>query len=363
MSSVAAHACVFHAPGQPLEYRAVELPPLAPDEVLVRVRLTTLCGSDLHTYAGSRSTPVPTILGHEIIGDVVALGGESTKHDLLSRPIRLGDRVTWSIAAHCGDCFYCTHGLPQKCEALFKYGHERLTPERPLSGGLADHCILTSSTPVLILPESLPDEVACLANCATATAAGAVRVGELAAGDNVLVFGAGMLGLTMAAMARSRGAAEVVIIDVAPQRLRQALRFGATACLEFNSDAAAIVEGVRSRTAGRGADLVLEASGTPEAMEAALESARIGGRIVFVGAVRPTRPIPLDAEQLVRRVLTLRGLHNYTPDDLAAAVAFLDGARDYPFAEFVSRPFPLAEAEAAFAAARHGPALRTAVRP
>ena len=363
MSSIAAHACIFHAPGQPLEFRAIELPQLAAGEVLVRVRLTTLCGSDLHTFAGSRSTPVPTILGHEIIGDVVSVGGGAEKQDLQCRTIRTGDRVTWSIAAHCGACFYCTHGLPQKCEALFKYGHERLTVERPLSGGLADHCVLTASTPVLILPESLPDDVACLANCATATAAGAVRVGELASGDNVVVFGAGMLGLTMAAMARSRGAAEVIVVDVAPQRLQQALRFGATVCLEFNSDTATIIEDVRVRTAGRGADLVLEASGSPEAMEAALKAARIGGRIVFVGAVRPTRPIPLDAEQLVRRVLTLRGLHNYTPDDLTAAVAFLDAARDYPFAEFVSRPFPLNEAEAAFAAAQHGPALRTAVRP
>ncbi|MBA4020517.1 MAG: alcohol dehydrogenase [Pirellula sp.] len=358
-----AHVAVFHAPGQPLELREVELPQLAPGEVLVRVRLTTLCGSDLHTFAGSRSTPTPTILGHEIIGDVIAIGEGAEKRDLAGRMIRPGDRVTWSIAAHCGDCFYCTHGLPQKCEALFKYGHERLTDERPLSGGLADHCLLTRSTPVLILPETLPDEVACLANCATATAAGAVRVGELGAGDNVVVFGAGMLGLTMAAIARSRGAAEVIVVDVAPQRLRQALRFGATACLEFSSDAPAIVEVVRARTAERGADLVLEASGSPEAMEAALKVARIGGRIVFVGAVRPTRPIPLDAEQLVRRVLTLRGLHNYTPDDLAAAVTFLNGAPEYPFAEFVSRPFPLAEAEAAFAAAQHGPALRTAVRP
>lgn len=358
-----ARAAVFHAPGQPLEFRTVELPRLAPGEVLVRVRMTTLCGSDLHTFAGSRSTPTPTILGHEIIGDVVAVGGDVEKHDGRGRRLRSGERVTWSIAAYCGACFYCTRGLPQKCELLFKYGHERLTPERPLSGGLADHCILTSSTPVFILPESLPDEVACLANCATATAAGALRVGELVTGDHVVVFGAGMLGLTMAAMARSNGAVEVIVVDVAAQRLRQAFRFGATSCLEFASDAAAIVEGVRARTDGRGADLVLEASGSPEAMEAALKAARIGGRVVFVGAVRPTRPILLDGEQLVRRVLTLRGLHNYTPDDLAAAVTFLDGARDYPFAEFVSRPFSLDEAEAAFAAAQQGSSLRTAVRP
>jgi alcohol dehydrogenase len=357
----AARAAVFHSVGRPLELCDVALPELSAGELLVRVRLTTLCGSDLHTHCGSRSTPVPTILGHEIIGDVIAVGGNFAKPDLSGRAVRVGDRVTWSIAAHCGNCFYCTHGLPQKCEHLFKYGHERLTAERPLSGGLATHCQLTPSTPVLVLPEHLADEVACLANCATATAAGALRIGELAPHDNVLIFGAGMLGLTMAAMARSAGAKEVIVVDVSPERLARADRFGASQTLVATSDID-LPLAIRNATDGRGADLAFEASGAPEAMEAALSSVRIGGRVVFVGAVRPTRPLAIDGEQIVRRLLTLRGLHNYIPDDLRTAVDFL-GRSEAPFDQFVSPAFSLNDADAAFAAARTNGALRTAVKP
>ncbi|MGC3966960.1 MAG: alcohol dehydrogenase catalytic domain-containing protein [Pirellulales bacterium] len=258
-----ARAAVFHEPGRSLELRDMPIPALAAGELLVRVRMATLCGSDLHTHCGSRATPVPTILGHEIIGDVAAIGDGMPKIDVAGRVISVGDRVTWSIAAHCGTCFYCTHNLPQKCETLFKYGHERLTAERPLSGGLATHCVLTAATPVLRLPDSLPDSVACLANCATATAAGALRVGELAAHDNVLIFGAGMLGLTMAAMARSRGAGQVIVADVSAERLRQAERFGASLAMTFTS-AADLIANVREQTTDRGADLVLEASGRPK---------------------------------------------------------------------------------------------------
>jgi len=357
----AARAAVFHAAGRPLELRDVAIPELSAGELLVRVRLTTLCGSDLHTHCGSRSTPVPTILGHEIIGDVVAVGGRVAKLDLSGQAVAVGDRITWSIAAHCGSCFYCANGLPQKCEHLFKYGHERLTAEHSLSGGLATHCHLTPSTPVLVLPDQLADEVACLANCATATAAGALRIGELSSCDKVLVFGAGMLGLTMAAMARSAGAKDVIVVDVSRDRLARATRFGANHTI-FAPSALDLPAAVSNVTGGRGADLALEASGAPEAMESAMSSVRIGGRIVFVGAVRPTRPIAIDGEQIVRRVLTLRGLHNYIPDDLRAAVDFL-ARSEAPFADFVSPAFSLSDAEAAFAAARTNGALRTAVKP
>ena len=356
-------AAVFAVAGRPHELRDVAVPPLEPGEVLVRVRMCTLCGSDLHTFQGARSTPMPTILGHEIVGEVAALGGDG-KVDWRGEPVAVGDRITWSIAAHCGACYYCTHGLPQKCEALFKYGHERLTPARPLSGGLAEHCVLTKNTPLLKLPAALSDAVASLANCATATAAAALRVGELAAEENVLIFGAGMLGLTLAAMARQAGAAHVVVADVAPERLSRALQFGADVAPVFEGDGGAVVEELRKLTAGRGADLVVEAAGSPEAMEAALKAARIGGRIVFVGAVRPTRPLAVDAEQIVRRLLTIRGLHNYTPDDLVTAVDFLAAAvARFPFAEMISEPYPLEMIGEAFEAGREGKSLRVAVRP
>ena len=357
-------AAVFHAPNQPLELRDVPLPRLADGEALVRVRLSTLCGSDLSTYRGKRSTPVPTILGHEITGEVVEIGGRAAKHDLRGDVLAVGDRVTWSIAAHCGRCFACTHAMPQKCERLFKYGHERLDDAHPLSGGLAEYCHLTADTPVLRLPAGLPDVAACFANCATATVAGALRVGEFRPGESVLILGAGMLGLNAAAMALEAGAGQVIVADVAADRLQAAGRFGATVAVPFEGDGAGMIEQVREHTSNRGADLAIDVSGAPTAMEAAPAAVRTGGRVVMVGAVSPTRPISVDAESIVRRLLTIRGLHNYVPEDLVAAIDFLArAAGNYPFGELIGTQFELKQVDEAFQEALTGRSLRIAVRP
>lgn len=158
---------VFAAAGEPLVIREFELPKLVSGELLVRVTCCTICGSDLHTYQGRRSTPTPTILGHEILGVIAALGLGDPPVDLQNRALGVGDRITWSIAASCGDCFFCEHELPQKCEHLFKYGHERISPRHPLSGGLAEFCHLAAKTPIVRLPDTLPDLAACPANCAS----------------------------------------------------------------------------------------------------------------------------------------------------------------------------------------------------
>jgi len=202
-----ARVAVFLGAGQPLELRDVSLPDLDAGEVLVKVECCTLCGSDLHTYGGRRETPLPTILGHEIMGHVAELPAGGAVLDARGERLVEGDRITWSVAVHCGDCFFCRHGLPQKCQRLFKYGHEQINGRHPLSGGLAEHCHLSRGTSIFKLDNTLPREVACPANCATATVAGALRAAGDVSGAVVIVQGAGMLGLTACAMSRHQGAA------------------------------------------------------------------------------------------------------------------------------------------------------------
>src|SRR5689334_9209261 len=136
MSAATTRAMVFTGAGEPLQPRDFHLPEPQGEEIRVQVTCCTLCGSDLHTFAGHRTTPTPTILGHEIIGTISAFGPDAEPKDYHGVPLHLGDRVTWSLAASCGDCFYCENDLPQKCERLFKYGHEALRPGHELSGGL-----------------------------------------------------------------------------------------------------------------------------------------------------------------------------------------------------------------------------------
>jgi len=356
-------AILFHESGRPLELRHYPLPQLAPGEVLVRITCCTLCGSDVHTLEGRRSTPTPTILGHEILGRVAALPSESVVCDHDGTPLEVGDRVTWSIAASCGDCFFCQGGLPQKCERLFKYGHEKITDRHPLSGGLADYCHLAAGTAIFGVPPSLSDTVACPANCATATVAAAMRYAGSCADRSVLIQGAGMLGLTASAIAASRGASEVIVCDKLPDRLELAHRFGATQTAVAD-DGDSLRTAVDQTTSGRGVDIAIDLTGAPAAVEAGVELLRIGGRYVLVGAVYPARPLSISAETIVRRLLSIQGLHNYTPTDLRTALQFLQQNHErYPFEGLVSQTFSLEEADGAFAHASRSGAMRVAVVP
>lgn len=354
-----ARAAVFTAAGAPHELRELAVPEPQGREVLVRVTACTLCGSDLHTLAGRRQTAVPTILGHEVLGRIERFGGEASRVDWAGQPLREGDRVTWAVAAHCGACFYCRRDLPQKCQRLFKYGHEPLRSGRELSGGLAEFCLLVAGTDLFRVPDGLPDEAACPANCATATAAAVLEAAGPLAGRTVLVLGAGMLGLSAAALARRAGAAEVVCVEVNPARRALAEAFGASRVA--SPDEAAQV--VAAATGGHGADAALELSGASAAVESGLARLRVGGTLVLAGAVFPTPPVPLEPETIVRRCLSLRGVHNYAPRHLQTAIEFLTTAGAYPFASLVEGWFGLAEVERAIAHARAAAALRVGVRP
>ena len=320
-----------------------------PGELLVRIDLATVCGSDLHTVGGRRPSPVPALLGHEQVGTVLGVG-EGGVRCVDGSPVRPGMRVVWSVTASCGACERCDRGLPQKCRRLRKYGHEPLVESAPLTGGFATHCVVLPGTAVVEVPGDLPDEVASPASCATATVAAAVAAAGLSAGRRVLVTGAGMLGLTAVAMAATQGA-RVVAVDPDPARREQALAFGAAE--------------VRDGSSAPGeADVAMEFSGQPTAVQACLDSLAVGGTAVLVGSVSPGATVALDPERVVRGLHTVVGVHNYRPVDLAAAVRFLaEHHRTFPFAGLVGGTYALDRMDAALAAARQAGAPRQAVAP
>lgn len=273
------------------------LPALGPGEALVQVELATLCGSDLHTLAGHRSTPLRSVLGHEAVGRVVAMDAPSARPggpgagsgtaasgigvpgtvSACAPPIAVGDRVTWTVAASCGQCDRCRGGLEQKCRSLLKYGHEAVTERWRLNGGLGTHVHLLAGTTLVRVAEELPVELVAPANCATATVAGAARRAGLGPGDVVVVVGCGLLGLTAVAYARWLGAASVVAVDVDPARRASALEFGA--------DRVCAPSELASAAAARGASVVLELSGHPSGVEQAVAVAEVGARVALIGSV------------------------------------------------------------------------------
>lgn len=354
-----AAAMLFVGSKRPLELVHFPLPKLTEHEVLVRVTGCTLCGSDLHSYSGRRSVSVPTVLGHEILGRIEAFGSDVPRQDFTGQPLVEGDRITWAIVASCGDCFYCRRGLPAKCERGVKFGHEAVRPGRELTGGLAEYCVLPRGTAIFRLSEALSDEVACPANCATATVAAVLEAAGTVRDRALLVLGAGMLGLTACAMASLAGASAVVCCDIVPERRKKALAFGASAVGGPDE----IAELARQATGGHGVDAVVELSGSTDALEKSLPLVRLGGTAVLAGAVFPTRSISIEPQWLVRRNLTLRGVHNYSPPHLQSAIEFLTAAERFPLASLVSGWFPLPAAERAFEQAEDTHAYRIGVRP
>lgn len=342
------------------DFQIARFPLPEPDagEVLVRVRMATICGSDLHTLRGARPAPVPVVLGHEAVGEVVAAGAGARTRS--GAAVVEGMRVTWTIGTSCGECPRCLRGLPQKCAHRRKYGHERSAPEWRLSGGFADHCHLLAGTGLVEVPPEVPDAVITPANCATATVVNAVRRAAPGADDVVVVQGCGTLGLTAVAYLRHLGVRAIAASDPDPARRRAALRFGAAVV----TGPERLDAGVRELAGDEGAAVVLELSGSEEAAAASLDLLGIGGHLVLVGSVLPAPGFIVAPEAVVRRLLTISGAHNYGLDDLVEAVRFLaTDVRHEDFAAMVSSEFPLDAIVDAVSAAQRGESLRVALVP
>ena len=330
---------VFTGPDKPLRRRGLALPDrLEPGEVLVALDLATICGSDLHTLSGLRQEPTPLVLGHEAVGRVTAS----------ERPgITPGERVSWSIADSCGQCSPCAaHFLPEKCDRLFKYGHAALADGSGLNGCYATHLLLRPGTHIAPVADQLADALVAPANCALATAINACALLPVPC-ERVLVQGAGLLGLYTCALLSERGVAEIYCIDFDQQRLARAAEFGA---LPYSAQT--------------GFDAVVEVAGNAALVPAGVAALRPGGFYIFVGMVHPDTHLQLTGEQVIRKCLTIRGVHNYSPRHLDEALAFLaQTAERYPYAALVSDPFPLAELERAVALAETRRHFRVAIGP
>ncbi|HEY8282616.1 MAG TPA: alcohol dehydrogenase catalytic domain-containing protein [Leifsonia sp.] len=358
-------------PGEGSMHEAVAVPGvrLSPGDVLAEVELATVCDSDLHTLLGHRPAPTPLVLGHEQVGRVVALGrgGAKTTDGLR---VSLGERIVWSAAVPCGRCARCRRGLPQKCLALQKYGHERMRRGWELSGGFATHAHILDGTPMVSVPDGVPAAVLAPASCSTATVAAALEAADAITpldGALVLIAGAGMLGLTAAAMATDAGA-HVVVADASPERRSRATAFGAEAVTTAVGvpESGAELTAALARAGGRGAvpTIALELSGDTTAVRALTGVVDVGGVVVLIGSITAGADVPLDPELLSRHLLTVRGVHNYAPRHLEQAVRFLGRAWErYPFAELVGPVFPLAEVDAALAAALGDGRRRVGLRP
>ena len=325
---------LFEEPGKPFQLdRKDHRPELAEGEVLVKILLSTICGSDLHTIEGKRKEDTPCILGHEAVGEIV---------DINSRDgFDLGDRVTWTIADSCGQCSACIeYELPQKCTELFKYGHASIYNGSGLNGCYASHIHIRKGTHMVKLTDSVSNEMAAPANCALATMVNAVsQIKSIP--KSAVIQGGGLLGIYTCGLLKEKGVEQIFCLEVNSDRFPLIEAFGAT--VVDARDAEKATQFILDQT-GDGVDVVFEVAGIKELVPQGLKLLRFGGNYILAGLVHPNSQLTITAEQIIRKCIKITGVHNYAPWHLDEAVSFLERNRDrFPFHSLVSPAYPLEE--------------------
>ncbi len=319
---------------------AAESAPSAPGygEALLKIRSVGVCGSDLHMYETGRigytDITEPFILGHEFMGEIVALGPDALDGE--HQPLQVGQRVAVEPAVSCWRCELCEHGHPNLCPNHSFYG---LFPEE---GALRER-MLVSARNCFPMPDSLGDEAGPLLET-LGVAIHAIDLSKIRIGHTVAVIGVGPVGVLIARLAALSGAARVIAFDKLDWRLGKACDWGATDA--FNVDQVDPVKAALDATGGRGVDVAIEAAWADHSIQQAADMARYGGRLTLVG-IPPDDQLRLQHSVARRKGLTIimsrRMKHTYPRAiELASTGAV-------KLEELVSHRFDLAETARAYA--------------
>ncbi len=278
-----------------LEEREMPQPPdPGPGEVTVRIRQVGICGSDMHFYlegrVGLSSAKYPQVLGHEPVGDVVAVGPRVTG-------LQAGDRVVIEPNLTCGHCEYCLIGRHNNCTSGVFLGG-------PHAPGLFRDYVTLPTRNVVRVPDTLGDREATLVEPLAVTMH-LLELVEIRAGDTVAILGAGPIGMLCAATARLSGAGTIFIADRLPHRLKLAQGMGANVTVDVRSDSFTRI--VHDATHGRGADVVIDAVGAAETINAGLAAARPCGTMILIG-YSPETEIVVNVHMAMSKELRLQTL-------------------------------------------------------
>jgi L-iditol 2-dehydrogenase len=328
-------------PGQiELEERPVPSP--GPGQVLVEVSAVGVCGSDVHWFTegriGELAVDGPLVLGHEASGVVRALGPGVSR-------LKVGDRIAMEPGIPCRRCRACRHGQYNLCPDVKFFA----TP--PVDGAFARY-VLHEEDFCFVLPDHVSDDAGALLE-PLSVGIWSTWKARIAVGDRVLVTGAGPIGLVVAAVARAAGAREVVVTDTQAVRLPSAIKMGATAVVDALKDGDSLVD--------MEADVLIECSGSMQALETGIRALRGGARAVVVGMSAESRPrVPLALVQW--REIELTGTFRYA-NTYPTAVA-MASAGTVPLDDLVTGHYTLAQVEEALTAGRRDPlAVKPVVLP
>src|ERR1700751_3574822 len=382
--SLLAHDSVLAAtlaePGR-YELREFPLPEPAPGCVLVKMELSGICGTDKHTFQGfitqygDRKIQFPIIQGHENVGTIAAIGGDGKYTDFEGLRLHAGDRVVVGANVSCGQCYYCRHDFPYYCcENTLDYGNLLSAKNPPhLFGGWSQYLYVLPGSFLVKVPDDLPSEVAVLTEI-FAVSVGLDRAKQMSAfpnesfrfDDTVVVLGVGPLGMCFLMKARMLGAGTIIAIDLSDYRLNFAKRLGADQVMNVGKHSRPErLQIVKDLTNGRGADMVIECAGVPQAVPEALEMLRIGGLLVEAGNFSDLGEVPISPHRHLcaknARVLSVGGEEPaaYGPG-MRQMVRYM---KYYPLREFVTHRFSLRDVHAAMQKSMDGDSMKVVLEP
>lgn len=293
-------ALVYHAPGK-ISVEEKPVPQIAAGEILLRVRATSICASDIRVYKGEKKAVPGVTPGHEIAGEIFEMGSGV-------QGLQPGQRVIVCPIVACGACFYCLRGKRNRCARRVTMGYD-------LDGGLANYvrvpAQVVQSGQVIPIADDLPFEKAAMTEPFACTL-NSLETCQLQPGGSIVIIGSGPMGLTHLLLARAMGAATVIMSDVVPDRLRVAAELGATACV--NPRQQSLREVVMDLTGGLGADVGILSVGSTEGASEGIELVRKQGFFNLFAGFPPGAEFPLDANRIHYDELFLTGTQNATPD-------------------------------------------------
>ena len=362
----AIRAAVLPRPGAATEIRSFAPPDLEAGAALLSTLYSEVCGTDVHLRHGRLTgVPYPLIPGHVSVGTLAALRG--TLHDLEGRPFREGDVVAFlDVHGTCGTCWYCLVAKEStRCPYRKVYGIT-YGADDGLLGGWAEQIWIRPGVRLLRLPEGLAPETYIGGGCGAVTAFHAVERGGVRLGQSVVVLGTGPLGLSAIAFSALSGADHVLALGAPDERLRMALRMGAMEAISIETlSVAERQEAVRERTRGRGADVVIEATGDPRAVAEGAGMCRDGGVLVVAGQYTDNGETALNPHALVnRKHLEIRGCWGSDFSHFHGALAAMARHQErFPWRELIGRFYGLEETDAALDAVEARAMVKAGIAP
>jgi threonine dehydrogenase-like Zn-dependent dehydrogenase len=363
MTTRTAAAAVLSAIDAPLEVEELELREPRDGEVVVAVEYGGICGTDVHLCAGDLPIPVPLVLGHEGIGVIDEAGAGARLSD--GSAATAGRRVMWASSISCGACWPCRVARePTLCEHRRTYGVNRSVGDGP-AGSWSGRILLEGGTSIVPVPDGVDSLSASALACAGPTVLHALDERRpVRQGESVVVQGSGPVGIAAAIYAGLAGADPILLVGAPAGRLELAAELGvATAHVDFTETDELVERVVGMTPAGRGADLVIECTGVPEAVEQGLRMCRRGGSYLILGQYTDAGPAAINPHSIVYRQLDVIGSWAFGGPHLERYVAGLPRVLRSHALDRLVTVFDLADVNRALAAVKAGAVMKAILAP